>query len=70
MDDREKRLVFARCRNCEEHYHAYGKACAFRSLGNEHCFDGMEADDAHKKIREMFDDFSKVIHDKQLKRVR
>lgn len=34
-----KKIIKNICKKCEENIHCQGKACAFRSLGNEYCDD-------------------------------
>lgn len=58
MKDMSKRILLARCRNCEEQMQRNGKACAWRSLSNDYCFDGMNNEEAHQEIQRNFDDFS------------
>lgn len=67
--DRSKRILLARCNNCENRIRAYGKRCAWRSLSNDYCFDGMDIEAAHEKIGAEFDDFTKVIYKENLVRI-
>lgn len=55
------KLLYERCRNCENVLHEYGKGCAWRSLGNEYCFDGKEDADAQTEITKNFNDFQTQI---------
>ena len=56
---REDKILLERCRNCESVLHEYGKGCAWRSLGNEYCFDGR--DNPNAEITKNFDDFQTRI---------
>lgn len=61
MKDMQKRILIARCRNCEEQMQRNGKACAWRSLSNDYCFDGMDNDEANKEITKNFSEFQTKI---------
>lgn len=39
MKDMSKRILLARCQNCEEQIQRQGKSCAWRSLGNDYCWE-------------------------------
>ena len=47
MKDMSKRILLARCQNCEEQIQRQGKRCAWRSLGNDYCFEGMSNEEAN-----------------------
>jgi hypothetical protein len=61
MKDMSKRILLARCKNCENQYWEHGKRCAWRSLGNEYCFDGMSNEEAHEEIDKHFKSFQTQI---------
>lgn len=49
------------CKNCEEAFHKYGKRCAWRSLSNDYCFDGMDTREAREEIKKQIDEFQTKI---------
>ena len=61
MNDAEKKILLERCRNCERGINERGKLCAWRSLSNDHCWDGMSEEEAHKEIKRQFDDVQTKI---------
>lgn len=61
MNDTEKKILLERCRNCERSINERGKLCAWRSLSNDHCWDGMSEEEAHKEIKRQFDDVQTKI---------
>lgn len=56
-----EKILLERCRNCEKTYHEYGKCCAWRSLGNEYCFDGKNNAEANAEITRNFNHFQTEI---------
>ncbi len=61
MKDMSKRILLARCQNCEEQIQRQGKRCAWRSLGNDYCFEGMSNEEANAEISRNFKDFQTKI---------
>ena len=55
MNDMAKKILLERCRNCERAINERDKLCAWRSLSNDHCWDGMSEEEAHKEIARNFD---------------
>lgn len=54
-------ILKARCNNCESVYRQHGKLCPWRDLSGDHCFDGMNIEEAHREIKKNFDDFQTKI---------
>lgn len=54
---RAEQDLLIRCKDCENSIHEDGKGCAWRSLGNEYCFDGMDYNEACAEITKNFNDF-------------
>ena len=61
MKDMSKRILLAGCQNCEEQIQRQGKRCAWRSLGNDYCFEGMSNEEANAEISRNFKDFQTKI---------
>ena len=61
MKDMQKRILIARCRNCEAAFFQHGKTCIWRSFDNGYCFDGMDNDEANKEITKNFSEFQTKI---------
>lgn len=61
MKDMSKRILLASCQNCEEQIQRQGKRCAWRSLGNDYCFEGMSNEEANAEISRNFQDFQTKI---------
>ena len=58
---KEDEILKAKCGNCESAYREYGKLCPWRSISGDHCFDGMNAEEAHMEVKKHFDDFQTEI---------
>lgn len=56
MSELERKILAERCRNCERQIQESGKLCAWRSLSNDHCYDGMSVEAAHEEIARQFGD--------------
>lgn len=56
-----EKILIERCKNCEKTFHEYGKGCAWRSLGNEYCFDNKKNIEANAEITKNFNDFQTQI---------